>query len=120
MSNLFDGLSDGVFRTVSVTMGYDASWAPIGGGSVQTARVLFKEPTDKDDIGEYGDSYDLRTFFMEFWITDFVGLFDSVREDGEETVTITFPAGDREFYIREIKKKFDGRNYKARLEEILA
>jgi hypothetical protein len=119
VQNPFDAMSDRVFDACERTMGYDASWLPSGGGSLQTARVLFKEPTYQQEIGEYADSYIQRTFFMEYWDGDFIGLDTSVRDDGNETVTITFNSGDREFYVRSVERKYDGRNFKARIEEIL-
>ena len=117
--NPFDGMSDRVFNACERTMGYDASWTPSLGGSTQTARVLFREPTMSQEIGEFADSYSQRTFFMEFWTDDFTGLDDAVRDDELETVTIRFNDGDRNFYVRSVDKKYDGRNFKARLEEVL-
>jgi len=117
--NPFDGLSDRVFDACEKTMGYNASWTPSQGGSTQTARVLFKEPTQDEEIGEYADSYIQRTFFMEYWDDDFTGLETAVNNDVRETVTISFNGGDRTFYIRAVHRKYDGRNFKARIEEIL-
>jgi len=117
--NPFDGLSDRVFDACERTMGYDASWSPSQGGSAQTARVLFMEPTKDEEIGEYADSYIQRTFFMEYWDDDFTGLDTAIRDDEEEQVVITFDSGDRTFYVRSTEKKYDGRNFKARLEEVV-
>lgn len=116
--NPFDNLSSRVFERVQETMGYDATWSPSAGGSTKTARVLFGEPTKDDMLGEYADSFNLRTFFMEWWDDSFIGLFDSVRDDGGEYVTITQDSGDRYFYVRHAFKKYDGRNHRAQLEEV--
>lgn len=113
MPNPFDGLADRVFNTVERTMGYDATWTPNGSVTQQSARVLFAEPTMAEKLGEYGDSYNPRTFFMEYWDGTFVGLFEAVRENSDEYVTIN----DRLFYVKHVDRKFDGRNYRARLEE---
>lgn len=110
-------MSDRVFDSCERTFGYDASWTPTDGGATQNARVLFGEPTQDDLLGEFADSFTLRTFFMEWWADDFDGLFDSVESGTAEDVTISFDAGDRSFYVRHVVKKYDGRNYRAMLEE---
>ncbi len=110
--NPFDGLSDKVWAVVETNMGYDGSWTPADLSGEQTARVLFGEPTKEEKLGEYGDSYDPRTFFMEYWDGDFVGLFESVRATTEEYVTIN----DKRYYVQDVKAKYDGRNYRAKLQ----
>jgi hypothetical protein len=114
MPNPFDGLADRVFSVVERTMGYNALWTPNGSVNTQSARVLFAEPTMAEKLGEYGDSYSPHTFFMEYWDGTFVGLFEAVRENSEEYVTVN----GREFFVRHVERKFDGRNYRARLEEV--
>jgi hypothetical protein len=114
MPNPFDGLADKVWSVCERTMGYDADWTPVNGSGTQTARVLFGEPTMAEKLGEYGDSFNPRTFFMEYWDGSFVGLFESVRDGEAEYVTVN----DRSFFVRHIDRKFDGRNFRARIEEV--
>lgn len=110
--NPFDELSDKVFDVVEKNMGYDGSWTPADSSPTQTARVLFGEPTKEDKLGEFGDSYDPRIFFMEYWDGKFIGLFESVRADIEEYVTIN----SKRYYVQHVKAKYDGRNYRAKLQ----
>jgi len=118
--NPFDSLSTRVFGSISETMGYDASWSPESGDPALTARVLFEEPTQDQLIGELSDAFSPRTYFIEYWDGDFTGLFESSRGTGEETITIEIRGESRDFYVRFVEAKFDGRNYLARLEEITA
>ena len=117
LSNQFDSLSSKVFDVCSKVMGYDASWTPSAGGSVQTAKVLFGEPTKEDRLGEYGDNYNLRTFFMEYYAGSFTGLFDSVQDANEEVVTISIDDIDRTFVVLHDEAKYDGRNYRVKINE---
>lgn len=96
-------------------MGYDARWTPSIGGSELTARVLFGEPTKDDRLGEYGDNYTLRTFFMEYYQGDFPNLFEAVRDDKKELVYITIDDIERVFYVSHEGAKYDGRNYRVEL-----
>lgn len=114
MPNPFDTLSGRVFATCERTMGYDALWTPAAGGSEQSARVLFGEPTKAELLGELGDSYNPLTFFMEYWEGNFDGLFESVRGGEIEHVFVN----DREYFVRQVIKKYDGKNYRARLEQV--
>jgi hypothetical protein len=114
MPNPFNALADGVWSAVERTMGYNAQWIPSNGSATQTARVLFGEPTMEEKLGEHGDSYNPHVFFMEYWEGAFVGLFESVREGEVEYVTVN----DRVFFVRHVNRKFDGRNYRARIEEV--
>lgn len=116
-SNQFDSLSSKVFDVCSNVMGYDASWTPSTGGSTLSARVLFGEPTMDDKLGEYGDNYTLRTFFMEYYLGSFTSLFEVVQKDYEEVVLITIDDIQRTFYVVNEECKYDGRTYRVRLNE---
>ena len=110
--NPFDAMSDKVFETVEAVMGYDGSWLPSDLTPEQTARVLFGEPTKEDKLGEYGDSFTPRTYFMEYWEGDFAGLFEAVSERMHEYVTVN----SKRYYVSDVMAKYDGRNYRAQLE----
>lgn len=108
----FDAMSDKVFETVEATMGYDGSWLPFGSGTTQTARVLYGEPTKEEKLGDFGDAFTPETRFMEYWDGSFDGLFESVRSGVSEHVFVN----GEEYYVADVQKKYDGRNYRARLE----
>jgi hypothetical protein len=114
MPNPFDTLSDRVFAACEKAMGYDATWTPDGDIVEQTARVLFGQPTKPETLGEYGDEYHPHTFFMEYWDGKFDGLFESVRDGGVEHVEVNGTS----YFVRDIIRKYDGRNFKARLEAV--
>jgi len=116
-STPFDSLSSKVFDVCTTVMGYDASWTPSTGGVALTARVLFGEPTMNDRLGEYGDNYNLRTFFMEYYVGSFPSLFDNVQDDLEEHISITIDDIERTFYVVKESAKYDGRTYRVRLDE---
>ena len=116
-SNPFDSLSNKVFDVCGKVMGYDASWTPSTGGVALEARVLFGEPTRDDKLGEYGDNYTLRTFFMEYYQGSFLTLFENVQSDKEELVVITIDDIQRNFYVVNEESKYDGRNYRVKLNE---
>jgi len=116
-SNLFDNLSGKVFGVCSAVMGYDASWTSSTSATVYSARVLFGEPTMEDRLGEYGDKYTLRTFFMEYYEGSFPTLFDNVQADEPEYISITIDDIERTFYVVHEEAKYDGRLYRLRLEE---
>jgi hypothetical protein len=104
MGNLFDGLQVGVHTIVGKTMGYTATWAPSAGGPTQTAVVLFNEPTQKAEITDE-DFEDIATK-MEFLQGDFVGLVESVRNNGVETIIIS---GVSYLTYGKVRQKFDGK-----------
>lgn len=90
-------------------MGYDATWTPAAGGGEQTARVLFNKPTGKEKIDEW--NFDPRQFLMEYKEGDFPGLFESVRNNEDEFVTINSVV----YAVRDVRAFFDGKIYKALL-----
>ncbi len=110
--NLFDGLQDTMFSTVTNTMGYDATWTPNAGGPTKTAKVLYNGPTEKEKL--FNADYDPDKVMMEYKSGDFDGLFEEARPSTSmEEVTITDIGV---FYIRSVKKKFDGKTFEAQLE----
>lgn len=114
MGNLFDSLQDNTFDVATNTMGYPATWQPSAGGPQQTAKVLYKDDTQKYELGSV--DYDPYTWRMEYRYPFFSGLKLSVDSNENETVIITLPAGDTEFYVRKIDSLFDGKTFIAFLE----
>lgn len=110
--NLFDSLQDNMFDTVTNTMGYDATWQPSGGGTAKSAKVLYKGPTQKEEL--LSVRYDPDALQMEYKAGVFDGLKEAVDSNSmSETVTIS---GIGTFWVRKVQKLFDGKNYKANLE----
>lgn len=108
--NLFDDLRDASFDVVSNTMGYEASWEPSEGGNVQTARVLFNNPTEGKKLS--GVEYDPYHYEMEYRVGHFEGLKQSVDSNNIEAVTIR----GKEYNVRQITAKWDGNTMIAVLE----
>lgn len=109
--NLFDNLQNTVFDVVTVTMGYDAVWNPSAGGSQQTAKVLYKGPSEMQKIE--GVDYDPEAIVMEYKKGDFDGLKEAADDSKFEVVTVG-AIGD--FYVKSVIEKFDGKTLKATLD----
>lgn len=114
MPNIFDDMQEKAFGVVTKTMGYDAAWKTFSG------RVLFNEPTDYKSLGGKGtgDSdiakYINKTFDMEYFEGVFPGLFEASRVAKAIPEQVTVNGVD--YYVRSIERKFDGKNYIAKLE----
>lgn len=109
--NLFDGLQDTMFGTVTNTMGYDATWTPKAGGSAKTAKVLYNGPTEKEKL--FATDFDPEKVTMEYKAGDLPGLFEATKpSEKPEVITIT---GIGDFHVRSIKKKWDGKTFEAQL-----
>lgn len=119
MSNLFDGLQDKLFDTVKTVFGYVATWTPSVGGAERTTSVLFREPTDEEKV--INETYNPNDYYLEFREGDSFSsdLFNASRQGLYETVTIDIRGTSRNFAIMSITSAFDGRTFKARIEEII-
>lgn len=111
MSNIFDSLQQKAFGVVAAQIGYDAEWVPSQGGARQSARVLFKDPTEMHELA--GVEYNPLGYLMEYYADSFIGLFESVRSSNIEEVEIN----GKEYYVRDVKSAADGRTYRAKLDE---
>lgn len=112
MPNLFDNLQAAMLGTVTNTMGYAATWLPKEGGEAKTATVLYNGPTEKEKL--FNADYDPDKLMMEFHLTDLPGLFEAARsKNTTEEIDIT---NIGVFYIKSVKKKWDGLTYEAQLE----
>lgn len=107
--NLFDGLQAATFDIVTATMGYTAVWQPSDGSPAQTARVLFKNPTESAKIGD--QEYDPYRS-MEYKTGVFTALKSSVDANNTEEVTISGTG----YYVRKVDGRFDGKTMIATLE----
>ncbi len=114
MANLFDSLQDKTFDVAANTMGYPATWQPTAGGPIQSATVLYKDDTQKYEISNM--EYQPTTWRMEYRYPHFAGLKESVDSTVDETVIITLPGGETDFYVRRVESLFDGKTFVAYLE----
>ncbi len=96
---------------VENTFGYDATWSPLAGGDIETARVLLNQPTNKESIGE--ESYLALRPKMEYFDGSFPGLFESVQENNSEVIQID----GQQFLTVRAEKKFDGQTIIITLEQ---
>lgn len=114
--NVFDRFQDRAFDVVSKTMGYEASWEPANGGSLQTGIVLFKNPTEANAyLGS--QTYNLPEFDAYSWMMEyrkgvFTGLKESVDTRAYEYVTVN----EQKFFVSKVDAIFDGRTFVARLQ----
>jgi hypothetical protein len=113
MANLFDGLQDRLFDLTKKVFGYDATWSPSLGGAERATRVLFREPNEaeKQQAGNYMPT----DFYCEFRTGDTFGidLYNALRSGNDEEIEIN----GRMFDVLEVIAAFDGRTYKAKLQE---
>lgn len=110
--NAFDSLQDAMMNTVANTMGYEATWLPSTGGEQKLAQVLYNGPTEKEKL--FDATYDPDKRMMEYKQDDFINLFELTRaNNGVEEITII---GIGNFYVKSVKKKWDGKTYEAQLE----
>lgn len=110
--NIFDNAKRKAFDVVTQVMGYDAKWtSSVSGSSELTARVGFKEPSEKQELSGI-DSWNPNEPFMEYRVDFFDGLKTRVDTGNLEYVEIV---GVGYFAIKEIQTKVDGEVYVARL-----
>lgn len=114
MGNLFDSLQDNTFDVAANTMGYPATWQPAAGGTQLTATVLYNDDTQQYELSNM--DFEPTRWRMEYRYPFFTGLKENVDSNENETVIITLPGGQTEFYVRKISSKFDGKTFTAYLE----
>jgi hypothetical protein len=110
--NLFDKVRDISFDKTSKVFGYSASWTPSAGGDPQIVQVLFNEPDHMQKLGdiEYLPTQDT----MEYRAPFFPTLKASVDVNNDETVVIK----GSNYYVRSVKKIYDGATFIAIVEKI--
>lgn len=114
--NIFDDIQDKAVDIVHNTMGYDATWTPSAGGPQQTARVLFKNPSESKNFNsDRGDSleYTPYQFTMEYKEGDFPTL-KSDTETTPKSETVTVKSVD--YLVSSVIAKWDGKTLIATLE----
>lgn len=87
-----------------------ATWAPSGGGPLQSGSMLFKDPTRDMEISDvtFSPSY----VFAEYHEGNFVGLREAANANLDEFVVIN----GVEYDVRVVRKKYDGKTNIAILE----
>jgi hypothetical protein len=101
--SLFDNLQTAVFGTVNTVMADVAVWTPSTGGSAITAKVLFNDPTGKEEISQ--QEYDAAKPSIEYLDGTFTGLFELVSGNKRESITIN----GHQFKAIKAEKKYDGK-----------
>ena len=107
--NIFDSLKTKAFDVVTNVMGYNATW--LSGSITYSARVGFKDPSEKQELSGI-DSWNPDEPFMEYRIGFFENLKLKVDSGNLEHVTIE---GIGYFAVVEVKTKYDGETFVARL-----
>lgn len=109
----FDNIADACFSVIGDIFGDIATWQPSAGGDIQTAKVLYKDATQEQDISN--NDFVSERYTLEYSINDFVGLKQSVDNSGTEKVRL-FKAGKTlEFTVTGTGSKYDGRTLLAYL-----
>lgn len=114
MSNVFDTYKRISSEVVARTMGYDAVWTPTGLSTQQTARVLFREPTQKEILA--GIDYMPFHYIMEYSAPDFADL-KSLADSGQ-AITELITVNGIDYHVLSVKAKFDGATFVAKLEKV--
>lgn len=107
--NIFDSLKKQAFDVVTDTMGYDATW--LSESITYSARVGFMDPSEKQELSGI-DSWNPDEPFMEYRIGFFENLKSRVDSKNLEYITIE---GIGYFAVVEVKTKYDGETFIARL-----
>lgn len=107
--NIFDSLKKQAFDAVTDLMGYNATW--MGESNSFNARVCFKDPSEKQELSGI-DSWNPDEPFMEYRVGFFENLKTRVDTGNLEHVTID---GIGYFAVVEVKTKYDGETFVARL-----
>lgn len=111
--NIFDQLQDNAFNVVTTTMGYPATWQPKAGGPEQSGRVLFNDPSEKQE--KAGVDYEVEQTFIEWKKGEFPGLAESTADNGMESISIS---GVGDVILLSMKGIFDGKTYKATVQVV--
>lgn len=101
--SLFDLYQKTTQGIVTTLYGDAATWTPAAGSTLYSAMVLYKEPTDKEKAGD--QDYVVSRPSMEYFYSDFPGLYEAVQAKSSEVVEIN----GVEFYPFQGEKKFDGK-----------
>lgn len=110
--NIFDALKKRTHNTITRFFGYDAIWVASASGITYTARVGFKDPSEKEYLAGLEDFNSERPY-MDYFVTDFPGLKLSVDSGKNEYIEVI---GKGYFVVSKITTKSDGDTYIATME----
>ncbi len=116
--NMFDSLKTSAFDVITKVMGYDATWTSSESDISLIAEVGYKDPSEKQELSGI-DTWNPDQPFMEYRIGFFTGLKQAVDEGKTEHVLITQRNNPLSivgyFAVSEVKTKYDGDTFVARL-----
>lgn len=110
--NIFDSLKANVFGIVTHTMGYYATWVSSESGISYTARIGFKDPSEKEYLAGLED-YDPNAPYLDYFVGYFPGLKESSDAGNPEYVEVE---GKGFFVVLKVVTKVDGDTYIAKLQ----
>lgn len=112
--SFFDNIQETAFDIVTDTFGYAATWLPSDGSPEQSAKVLYKDATEKHDLSNA--DYNIERYVMEYKEGDFKGLKNAVTRGENESVQIKIKEDvTLMFLVRRIITKYDGKTITAML-----
>lgn len=94
-----------MFDIVTRTMGCQATWMPVGETEMQTANVLYKDPTEKED---FDLDYSPLNYKIEYRFGIFDGLKASVDKGTEESINVFTKKGLITFIVKRVSTIKDG------------
>lgn len=117
MGSRFDSIQNRMVGKVHNLYAYPAVWVPSDGESpALTATVLFKDPTREIGFVDW-TGFKETHILAEYNFGEFTNLREMANQAGsEEKLVIDEQDGVREYFVRQVVKKYDGRTLIAILE----
>lgn len=116
MGSRFDSIQNRMVTKVQNLYGYPAVWIPSDGEPPgYTAQILFKDPTTDKDLSGVNE-YNPLHILMEYKLNEFPGLREAANDNQNEVVVIDEQNGLRQYYVRQVNQKYDGKTFIAILE----
>jgi hypothetical protein len=116
MGSRFDSIQNRMVTKVENLYGYLAVWIPSGDPPPGlSATILFKDPTSGKDLSGINE-YNPLHILMEYKLNDFAGLRDAANSNTNEVVIIDEEGGPRQYHVRQVNAKYDGKTFIAILE----
>lgn len=115
--SLFDSNQRNIITSVQTLFGDTLLWLPSGGGTQQTAKVLYNSPEAKQTLGD-ADKYEYSpyNYWFDYFIDQLPGLKASVDNANVETVVVK----GKTLVVHEVNLKYDGKTFIAYCSEYLA
>lgn len=110
--NIFDSLKKTTHNTITRTFGYDAVWTSSESLTTYSARVGFKDPSEKEYLAGL-DDFDSEKPYIDYFVTDFPGLKLSVDSGNAEYIEVI---GKGYYVVTKIVTKSDGDTYIATMQ----